>query len=68
MNFQITTLAETMSATEFIIELNERNIDYNIDEMDDYNDANEGDCILSIDDMTYVFANGELQDVVIATI
>ena len=40
MNFQITTLAETMSANEFIIELNERGIDYDIETMDDVYDAN----------------------------
>ena len=33
MNFQITTLAETMSASGFIIELNERKRDYNVKDM-----------------------------------
>lgn len=65
MNFQITTLAETMSATEFIIELNERNIDYNVKDMSDISNANEGECIVSIEDMDYVFSEGELYDVLL---
>ena len=65
MNFQITTLAETMSANEFIIELNERGIDYDIETMDDVYDANNGDCNVAIDDMVYAFSDGELLDVAI---
>jgi hypothetical protein len=63
MNFQITTLAETMSASGFIIELNERKINYDVQAMDDPNNANEGDCIVSIGDMCYRFSDGELLEV-----
>ena len=65
MNFEITTLAETMSATGFIIELNERNIDYVVKDMSDISNANEGECIVSIEDMDYVFSDGELYDVLL---
>jgi hypothetical protein len=65
MNFEITTLAETMSATEFIIELNEREIDYTVKDMSNIGDANEGECIVSIEDMDYVFSEGELYDVLL---
>ena len=65
MNFQITTLAETMSASGFIIELNERKIDYNVKDMSEPNNANEGECVVSIGDMEYVFSEGELYDVLL---
>jgi hypothetical protein len=63
MDFQITTLAETMNATGFIIELNDRGIDYIVGEMDNTNDANDGECTVAIDDMVYMFSDGELYDV-----
>ena len=65
MNFEITTLAETMNAADFIIELNERNIDYMVKDMSNIGDANEGECIVSIEDMDYVFSDGELYDVLL---
>ena len=65
MNFEITTLAETMNAAGFIIELNERNIDYVVKDMSDISNANEGECIVSIEDMDYVFSDGELYDVLL---
>ena len=68
MNFQITTLAETMSAAKFIIELNDRGIDYNMRDMDNVNDANEGECVLMIEDMEYVFNDGELYDVLLGVV
>jgi hypothetical protein len=63
MNFEITTLAETMNAAGFIIGLNEQNITHNVQAMDDPNNANEGDCIVSIGDMCYRFSDGELLEV-----
>lgn len=65
MNFEITTLAETMNAAGFIIELNERKIDYNVKDMSDISNANEGECIVSIEDMDYIFSDGELYDVLL---
>jgi hypothetical protein len=65
MNFEITTLAETMNAAGFIIELNEREIDYVVKDMSNISDANEGECIVSIEDMDYVFSEGELYDVLL---
>ena len=50
---------------EIIVELNERGIDYDIETMDDVYDANNGDCNVAIDDMVYVFSDGELIDVAI---
>jgi len=63
MNFQITTLAETMSATEFVIELDNRGIDWGFEDCDNILDYNEGDCNISIGDMMYQFVDGELLDV-----
>jgi len=63
MNFQITSLAETMSATEFVIELDNQDIYWAFEECDNIMDYNEGDCIITIGDMSYQFLNGELTDV-----
>ncbi len=65
MNFQITTLAETMNATEFIIELDNRKIDWSFDECDNLLDYNDGNCNIIIDDMAYLFSDGELLDVAV---
>ena len=65
MNFQITTLAETMSATEFIIELDNRAIEYSIEVMDDPYNANSDECTVMIGDMAYIFNDGELLDVLV---
>jgi hypothetical protein len=65
MNFQITTLAETMSANEFIVELNHQGIDYDIETMDDVYDANNGDCNIAMNDLVYCFSEGELINVAI---
>ena len=67
MNFQITSLAETMIATEFIIELDNRAIEYSIEVMDDPYDANKDECTIMIGDMAYIFNDGELLDVMITT-
>ncbi len=63
MNFQITSLAETMSATEFTIELDNQNIDWWFEECDNIMDYNEGDCLITIGDMSYQFSDGKLTDV-----
>ena len=68
MNFQITSLAETMSATEFAIELDNQGIEWTYDECDNVLDYNEGDCSIMVDDMIYQFSNGELLDVAFATV
>jgi hypothetical protein len=67
MNFQITSLAETMSTTEFIIELDNRAIEYSIEVMDDQYNANNDECTVMIGDMAYIFNDGELLDVMITT-
>ena len=68
MNFQITTLAETMSATEFIMELNNRGLWHSIEVMDDPYDANKDECTIMIGDMAYIFNDGELLDVRVMTV
>jgi hypothetical protein len=68
MNFEITTLAETMSATEFVIELDNRGISWDFDECDNVLDYNEGTCNIMIDDMAYLFSDGELLDVSVSAI
>jgi hypothetical protein len=67
MNFQITSLAETMSATEFVIELDNRDIHWMWEDCDNVLNYNEGDCNIMVDDMIYQFSNGELLDVAFAT-
>ena len=68
MNFQITSLAETMSATEFIMELNNRGLWHSIEVMDDPYDANKDECTIMISDMAYIFNDGELLDVRVMTV
>jgi hypothetical protein len=63
MNFQITSLAETMSATEFAIELDNQGIEWAFEECDNILDYNEGDCMITIGDMVYQFVGGDLLDV-----
>jgi hypothetical protein len=63
MNFQITSLAETMSATEFVIELDNQGIHWEVVECDNVMNYNEDECIITISDMSYQFLNGELTDV-----
>ena len=67
MNFQITSLAETMSATEFIMELHNRGLWHSIEVMDDPYDANKDECTIMISDMAYIFNDGELLDVLVTT-
>ena len=63
MNFQITSLAETMSATEFVIELDNQGISWEVVECDNVMNYNEDECIITIGDMSYQFLSGELTDV-----
>lgn len=63
MNFEITSLAETMSATEFAIELDNRGIWWAFEECDNVLDYNEGDCLMRVEDMFYCFTDGQLMDV-----
>ena len=67
MNFQITSLAETMSATEFIIELDNRDIHWMWEDCDNVLDYNEGDCNIMVGDMVYQFSDGKLMDVAFTT-
>ena len=68
MNFEITTLAEMNSATEFAIELDNRGIDWSFEDCDNMADYNEGNCNIMVDDMIYQFSDGELMDVMFATV
>jgi hypothetical protein len=63
MNFQITSLAETMNVTEFTTELDNRDIYWAFEECDNIMNYNEGDCLLRVGDMIYSFSDGELLDV-----
>ncbi len=63
MNFEITTLAETMNAKQFTDELDNRGIHWMFEECDNVLDYNEGDCLMRVEDMYYSFSNGELVDV-----
>jgi len=63
MNFQITSLAETMNVTEFTTELDNQGIYWAFEECDNIMDYNEGDCLLRVRDMVYSFSDGELLDV-----
>jgi hypothetical protein len=63
MNFQITSLAEEMSATEFVIELDNQGINWEVVECDNAMNYNEDECIITIGDMSYQFLGGELTDV-----
>lgn len=68
MNFEITSLAETMNVTEFVMELNNRAIEYSIEVMDDPYNANKDECTIMISDMAYIFNDGELLDVRVMTV
>jgi hypothetical protein len=62
-NKTINTLAETMNAEAFINELETRNIDFEFDNVDNVCDYNDGLVNLIVNDVAYLFADGELNSV-----
>jgi hypothetical protein len=52
-----------MSATEFVIELDNQGIHWEVVECDNVMNYNEDECIITIGDMSYQFLGGELTDV-----
>ena len=56
-------LAETMNATEFINELETRNIEFEFDNVDNFTDYNDGMVNLIVGDSAYLFVDGELDTV-----
>jgi len=63
MNKKINKLAETMNAEAFINELETRDIDFMFDNVDNFNDYNDGLVNVVVGDSSYLFADGELLDV-----
>jgi hypothetical protein len=62
-NKTINTLAETMNAESFINELETREIDFEFDNIDNVHDYNDGLVNVIVDDVAYLFADGELNSV-----
>ena len=60
MNLEITMLAETMDVTTFTNELDNRNIHWMFEECDNIMDPNDGDCLITVEDMMYSFSDGKL--------
>jgi hypothetical protein len=62
-NKTINTLAETMNTESFINELETRNIDFEFDNVDNVCNYNDGLVNLIVNDVAYLFADGELNSV-----
>ena len=62
MKFQIAALAQSTTASEFMFELDNQGIEYDIEVMDDMYDANQYECSVMVDDVLYVFNDGRLMD------
>ena len=62
-NKTINTLAETMNAEAFINELETRNINFEFDNVDNVCNYNDGLVNLIVNDVAYLFADGELNSV-----
>jgi hypothetical protein len=62
-NKTINTLAETMNAEVFINELETRNINFEFDNVDNVCNYNDGLVNLIVNDVAYLFADGELNSV-----
>jgi hypothetical protein len=62
-NKTINTLAEIMNAEAFINELETREIDFMFDNVDNVFNYNEGLVNVIVDDVAYLFADGELNSV-----
>jgi hypothetical protein len=63
MNFKVSALAESTTASEFMFELDNQGIEYDIEVMDDMYDANQYECSVMVDDVLYIFNDGKLLDV-----
>ena len=62
-NKTINPLAETMNTESFINELETRNINFEFDNVDNVCDYNDGLVNLIVNDVAYLFADGELNSV-----
>ena len=62
-NKTINTLAETMNTESFINELEARNINFEFDNVDNVCDYNDGLVNLIVNDVAYLFADGELNSI-----
>ena len=62
-NKTINKLAETMNTESFINELETRNINFEFDNVDNVCDYNDGLVNLIVNDVAYLFADGELNSV-----
>jgi hypothetical protein len=63
INFKVAALAESTSASEFMYELDNQGIAYDIEVMDDMYDANQYECSIMVDDTLYIFNDGKLLDI-----
>jgi hypothetical protein len=62
-NKTITKLAETMNAEAFINELDARMIDYELDNIDNLMDYNDGMMNVVVGELTILFVDGELDTI-----
>jgi len=62
INFKVAALAESTTASEFMFELDNQGIEYDIEVMDDAYDANQYECSVMVDDVLYIFNDGKLLD------
>jgi hypothetical protein len=63
MNLKVSTLAESSTASEFMFELDNQGIEYDIEVMDDMYNANQYECSVMVNDVLYIFNDGKLLDV-----
>jgi hypothetical protein len=68
MNFKVTALAESTTASEFMFELDNQGIDYDIEVMDDMYNANQYECSIMVDNVLYIFNDGKLMDMMYAAV
>ena len=62
INFKVAALAESTTASEFMFELDNQGIEYDIEVMDDMYDANQYECSVMVDNVLYIFNDGKLLD------
>jgi len=62
MNLKVSALVESTTASEFMFELDNQGIEYDIEVMDDMYDANQYECSVMVDDVLYIFNDGKLLD------
>jgi hypothetical protein len=63
MNLKVSALAESSTASEFMFELDNQDIAYDIEVIDDMYDANQYECSVMVNDVLYIFNDGKLLDV-----